>query len=403
MSSEHLQTRRQFLRPTSAAAASGATTAGLSFNVPAQDRHPFISEVSSLHLVKVLEEVGKPARIFKTADDTSVLVLPYGGRVLGLFAAKSARNFYWTNTALDDVKSARAFYAGNQWKNSGGDRTWLAPEVDLFFPKFPQRETYFQQRSLDPGDYKVVETKSGFQLVNDLTVKFSRSGEDVSLKITKGFGTAKNPLRYERGLPLEGLEYAGYTQYTSLELTGNSKRAKERVGLWILVQMPHGGDLLIPTFGRAEPRHIFSTIGTIPPEDLITTDHLIRYRMREKGEHKISVRGVSVCNRVGYIHSDGNRWVLIIRNFVTNPSGEYVDVPWTETDYFGYAVQACNVDSNLGTFSELEYHIPAIGGDTGATQCHDTAQVWAFRGSKQQIGAIAKTLLTPTPWTGEEA
>src|SRR5690348_2487272 len=169
MSSEHLQTRRQFLRQTSAAAAANAMAVGLSLNVQAGDQHPGMNELSSLNLVKILNEVGKPTRVFKTSDGTSVLVLPYGGRVLGLFAAKSDQNFYWTNTALNDVESARAFYAGDQWKNSGGDRTWLAPEVDLFFPKFPQREPYFQQRSLDPGQYKVVETKTGFQLVNDLT------------------------------------------------------------------------------------------------------------------------------------------------------------------------------------------------------------------------------------------
>jgi hypothetical protein len=167
--------------------------------------------------------------------------------------------------------------------------------------------------------------------------------------------------------------------------------------------MPHGGDLLIPTFGRAEPRHIFSTLDTIPPQDLITTERLIRYRMRQKGEHKISVRAVSVCNRIGYLYPSGERWALILRNFVVNPSGEYVDVPWTETDYFGFAVQACNVNSNLGAFSELEYHIPAIGRGTGATRCDDAAQVWAFRGPRTPIELIARTLLTPEPWLGGEA
>jgi hypothetical protein len=396
-----MQTRRQFISQTGAAI--GALTVGLSLGSHADGQPPRMNELSSLNLVRVLNQVGKPTRVFKTSDGTRVLALPYGGRVLGLFAPGSEQNFYWTNTALEQADSAREFYAGDQWKNSGGDRTWLAPEVDLFFPKFPQREPYFQQRSLDPGNYHVVETKNGFELVNPLTVKFSRSGEEISLKITKGFGSAKNPLRYERGLQLEGVDYAGYTQYTALELTGASRNTKERVGLWNLIQMPHGGDLLVPTFGRAEPRHIMSTIGTIPAEDLITTDQLVRYRMRQKGEHKISLRAVSVCNRIGYVHPAGDRWALIVRNLVINPSGEYVDVPWTDTDYFGYAVQACNVNSNLGEFSELEYHIPAIGGDTGAAQCHDAAQVWAFRGTRSQIGAIAKILLTPHPWTEGEA
>ena len=76
---------------------------------------------------------------------------------------------------------------------------------------------------------------------------------------------------------------------------------------------------------------------------------------------QIGLRAVSTANRIGYVSHFGDKWALIIRNFVINPSGEYVDVPWTETDCFGWAVQACNVKSQLGVFSELEYHIPAIG------------------------------------------
>jgi hypothetical protein len=389
-----MQTRREFISKTSAAAS--ALSLGLMLDTSSAAETATNSK--PVDIADVLAKVGKPTKVFKTSEGTSVLVLPYGGRVLGLFARGSQNNFYWTNESLNSVETARAFFASNEWLNTGGDRTWLSPEVDLFFPNFPKLDTYFQQRSLDPGNYQVEEVNGSFQLVNSLKVKLSRSGEELSLKITKGFGEAKNPLRYERGLNLNGLEYAGYTQYTALELVGDNRKTTHQVGLWNLIQMPHGGDLLMPTFGRTETRHIFSTVGTIPPEDLTTTDHLVRYRMRQKGEHKIGVRAVSMTNRIGYLHADGDQWALIIRNLVVNPSGEYIDVPWTETDYLGYAVQACNVDSKLGAFSELEYHIPAIGGGTGAAQCRDAAQVWAFRGSKSQIETVAKILLTPEPW-----
>jgi hypothetical protein len=345
------------------------------------------------NLTQVLKQAGKPTKLFKSTDGSRVLVLPYGGRVLGLFAPGSDQNFYWTHDALASVESARAFYAGDQWHNSGGDRTWLAPEADLFFPNFPKLDKYFQQRSLDPGKYRVVDGKNTFSLVNQLKVNFARLKKEVPLKITKSFGPALNPLRREKGLDLEGIEYAGYTQYTSLAITGSNAPGKTQVGLWNLVQMPHAGDLLIPTFNRSEPRHIFSTIDTIPAADLITSDHLIRYRMRQKGEHKISVRAVSVCGRVGYLHPTEDDWALIVRNFVVNPSGEYVDVPWTETDYFGFAVQACNVNSGLGQFSELEYHIPAVGHGTGRLSCDDEAQVWAFRGPREKIDQISQILL----------
>ncbi len=341
-------------------------------------------------LVNVLEKIGQPTRVFQSPDGTRVLVLPYGGRVLGLFSPKSEENFYWTHSALASPETARAFYASDQWHNSGGDRTWLAPEVDLFFPNFPKLDRYFQQRSLDPGHYRVVEMDGGFKLVNRLTVNLSRLKTNASLRITKSFGPAPNPLRRERGLDLPGLEYAGYTQYTSLELVGRSRAVNAAIGLWNLVQMPHGGDLLIPTYSRSEPRLI---MGAIPPEDLVVDDHLIRYRMRQPGEHKISLRAVATCGRVGYLYPSSNNWCLIIRNFTVNPSGEYVDVPWNDTAYCGFSTQACNVNSGLGQFSELEYHIPAIGQGTGRTLCHDEAQVWAFRGPEPQVSRVCKLLV----------
>ena len=340
-------------------------------------------------LVRVLKQVGKPTRLFLSPDGTRVLVLPYGGRVLGLYSPQSEENFYWTNTALESVQSAQAFYAQDQWHNSGGDRTWLAPEVDLFFPKFPSLKVYYQQRTLDPGNYRVRKSGDTFILVNRLKVQLSRLKKSVALQITKRFGPAPNPLRYERGLSLRGVQYAGYTQFTSLELL--DRHVKAALGLWNLVQMPHGGDLLIPTYSRTEPLRVF---GSIPDQDLAISDHLVRYHMRQTGEHKISLRAVATCGRVGYLRLDGRNSTLIIRNFSVNPAGEYVDAPWKDTGYLGFSTQACNINSGLGQFSELEYHIPAIGHSTGRLRCDDATQVWAFRGSAEKIQSISKILLT---------
>lgn len=312
---------------------------------------------------------------------------------MGLYTPSDDENFYWTNAALESAASAIKFYACKDWHNSGGDRTWLAPEVDFFFPNYPKRDAYLQQRSLDPGQYRIRQLGDGFELKNLMRVLPSRLKKEIKLKSTKRFASAANPLRHERGLAFGGLEYAGYSQYTSLELVGSSRSARTQVGLWNLVQMPHGGDLLIPTFSKTEPHHIFSTIGAIPKQDLAITDHLIKYRMRQNGEHKISIRAATACGRVGYCYRSGKKWSLIIRNFVLNPSGEYVDGPWNEPDYLGFAIQACNVKSGLGAFSELEYHIPAIGRRTGRIRCDDEAQIWAFRGCKQQILEARKLLL----------
>ena len=99
-----------------------------------------------------------------------------------------------------------------------------------------------------------------------------------------------------------------------------------------------------------------------------------------------------MTGRVGYMYPSGDQAALVVRNFAVNPSGEYVDVPWTEPAHRGFAGQTCNVNSALGSFSELEYHVPAIGRGTGPSD--DVSQVWAYRGPLANIQAIARNLLS---------
>lgn len=342
-------------------------------------------------LIEVLNAVGKPTEQVSMPDGTSVLLLPYGGRVLGVFAPGSDENFYWTHSALNSISTAKVFYAGDEWQNSGGDRTWLAPEIDTFFPEFPNRDIYWQPRELDPGRFEATVVDGSVRLRNQLTITLSRSRQDVELAITKWVTPAPNPLRYERHLDLADVEYAGYTLHAILEMLGENARSDAVVGLWNLIQMPHGGDLLVPTCTRTDPRVCF---GDLSPDDLVVGPHLIRYRMRANGEQKITIRAVGTTGRVGYLYATGQKWALVMRNYFINPSGEYVDAPWSEADDLGYATQGCNVNSHLGRFSELEYHSPAIGGKTGNTRCQDAAQVWAYRGTRGQIMTVAHALLS---------
>ena len=343
-------------------------------------------------IVNTLNAVGKPTELYQSPDGTRVLILPHGGRILGLFTSSNSQNFYWTHPALSSLETARSFYESGEWHNSGGDRTWLSPEVDVFFPNFPNLEKYWQPRQLDPGNYDLSIEGGSPRLVNRAKLVFSRLKHEVDLKISKSVAPALNPLRYEPGPWRLEAEYAGYTLRTTLELIEAGTAPPAQVGLWNLVQLPHGGDFLVPTYFRSEPKVYF---GVIPPEALAIGDHLIRYRMRDRGEYKIGIRAVATPGRAGYLYSVNNQSALVIRNFSVNPSGEYVDVPLTETADLGYSVQACTIKSALGSFSELEYHCPAIGKGTGRFRCEDESQIWAFRGRRSTIEEVARKLLSP--------
>jgi hypothetical protein len=228
-------------------------------------------------LIETLKAVGKPTELYETDDGTRLLILPYGGRILGAFAPGSDENFLWTNTALNSIESARAYYASDDWQNSGGDRTWLAPEVDFFFPAYPNIDIagYWQPRALDPGNYEVARTDHGFKLTNRLSIEGFQSKKKADVEITKSVSTALNPLRHDAGIRTGAVEYAGYTLLTSLRILDPNPSHAPLVGLWSLTQMPHRGELFIPTYFKSKPRIYFGMVDA-PADELVIGDHLIR-------------------------------------------------------------------------------------------------------------------------------
>ena len=88
----------------------------------------------------MLKGAGESPRLATNDAGATVMVLPNGGRVLGLFSPESQTNYLWTSDHLHTAGEAREFMAGDRWQNSGGDRTWLGPEIEFFYPKYPRTD-----------------------------------------------------------------------------------------------------------------------------------------------------------------------------------------------------------------------------------------------------------------------
>jgi len=348
----------------------------------------------AMTMVRILRSIGYPVTSLAYPDGSRLLLLPHGARVLGLYTASDDQNFFWTNPALEAAKTARAFLKSDNWHNSGGDRTWISPEIDIFFPNFPKLEVYRVPPQLDPGHYEPVG-RNAVSYSGSCTLSLGRSRQTIRLKILKSWGSAPNPLRYEaKWKSLKSVQYAGYTQRTTLRLVRGSDQQAATGGIWNLLQLPPGGDFLAPTHTRTQPTVYF---GTIPRGDLVTQQHAVRYTMSAQGVQKIGIPASAATGRAGYLYQQGGRWALVVRNFFVDPSGEYVDVPWNRDGQVGdrgIAIQACNVHCDLGRFAEMEYHAPALGGYTGVTCREDVSQVWAFRGPRKLIQMIAHLLVS---------
>jgi len=161
------------------------------------------------------------------------------------------------------------------------------------------------------------------------------------------------------------------------------------------LQLPHGGELFVPTYGTPAPAVQF---GQVAPPDMNVSPGLLRYRMSASGIQKIGLHAHAIAGRAAYLRKLNDETLeLIVHNFNVNPSGEYIDSPWDDPQKEGHCFQACNVfDDNFGHFSEIEHHAPAILFDLTQRTCSDESQVWGFRGPEESIRAIMHQLLGTT-------
>lgn len=292
----------------------------------------------------------------------SFRVLPSSGRLIGLFPPGSEENFLWANP---DVSVAG-------WRNYGGDRTWLAPEIELFIGDLRRvTETYSVPQSLDPGNWKVDGTDR--RLTHSSRLRLFRSSRDAEIRLTKTYGDAANPLSSSV------LSYAGYVQVTTLETDAP-------LAIWNLLQLPRGGVMLVATRGMTQPKVVF---GRLSEGELTVTPELVCWRMAGTGpDTKIGIKAGLLTGRAAYLRScaSGDQADLVVREFAVDPDGEYVDALWEPPHETGWAFQACCVRNGRERFNELEYHAPL-----GCRR--DESRVWGFRGRMQDIVAAASALL----------
>ena len=342
-------------------------------------------------LCRTLERACQPAATLTFDDGSRALVRPESGRVLGLYPSGSEESFFWMNPALARSEHPEDLFEQSGWINPGGDRTWLAPEIKLFIEDLARPwETYAVQRALDPGSWRMASgSESELTLTNDTRVRLHRSGQEVGVRLRKNYHASANPLQ-GTSLANAGLEFAGYTQITTLEQEAVPGCAI-RLGIWNLLQLPSPGVMLVPTSSAVQPRLVF---GTMSEGECQVEPHMVRWEMKAPGTNtKIAMKPQSITGRAGYYReraADGTA-DLVVREFAVDPDGDYVDGLWEPPHETGWAFQACCVRQGGEQFNELEYHAAAPAGPH-----RDESRIWAFRGPANAIADASAILLGPT-------
>ncbi len=320
-------------------------------------------------LVKILSSQNySPLTLYSSAGATLV-ILPFGGRIIGAFAPNSSENALWVNDALFNRNK---FLENPKWKNSGGDRTWLSPERELFISDLsrPPEETYTVPATFDPGNYRVLEqTSNKVVLAVEAEVLSHLLGEKAKVRITKEIEI------------LEASDSLAYRQTTTLKLLTQTK--KLRLGLWSLAQLSAPGKILIGTKHRASFTTYFGEDNTHRVE---VKDHCISFGVTAREAHKIGVKADVLTGKIDYVRElNPDLYLLYSKTIAVDPLGSYVDTPWDNPADTGYVVQCYNDDGTYGNFGELEYHSPAIGGSTHRTEYRDLCTVQLRIAPKSQL------------------
>ncbi|HUV05049.1 MAG TPA: hypothetical protein VMX94_08070 [Armatimonadota bacterium] len=333
-------------------------------------------------LLESLKQAGQQAVVL----DGRIGVLPFGGRIIGL-CPDGETNVLWTNRVLDSADSARAFFASVGWPNSGGDRTWISPEIDTNIGD-PERsgETYDVPRAVDPGAYAVTGSAGdSVTLETDMNVLFRRSGHTVPLHTTKQV----KAMRPAIDIP-DGVSAAGY----ALTMTIKAKAPiPEGVhpAIWNLAQVPGGGRMLFPVRGDLRT-HAF-----IGKPVFQARDGLVETVVQTADNYKFGIHVSCSTGVMLYLRQQGAQSTLVVRKFDVWEDGFYSDVPCDDPGAMGYIQQAYVDNGDLGGFGELEYHSPAIGGPTGREEVTDRSELWAFSGPPQAISEVSEVILSSAP------
>jgi hypothetical protein len=245
---------------------------------------------------------------------------------------------------------------GGGW-NIGGERLWIGPEADWFWTKSGtfDFEQYQVPSHLDPDIWTITRLdENRCQSEIKLLLTCAHSDKNVKLRLHREW----NLLPQEDG-DKDG-QQIGFRMTTELEILEGTPG--QPVDLWSLLQVPVGGQMLMPVCGIAAPRDYFDPTPTTEMESVPGT---FRLRIGSRSMFKIGLSPDQSYGRIAYIRPVGDLRLVLIRHFQVHADLRYCDAPLTDLGNQGDAVQFCNDGGKFGKFGEMEHHSPALICGTG--------------------------------------
>jgi hypothetical protein len=350
------------------------------------------SRITFQQVVDRLEENQIAYGLMTLQEGVTLVISQRGGRILGPFLTRESESLFWINRAFAEAEAFRAFLRSGSW-NLGGDRIWIAPEIQYHVPdRSDFWGSVFWPEQVDPGHYTLEQPRPGeWRLAQEMTLKaYNLAAGQKELHLERRIGKVEDPLRNVSDYQalMEGVLFAGYEQVVTL-----SERKRDDIvsEAWSLTQLNPGGELIIPCTPRVEYTDYYQPIdGELQS---FQTNH-VRLKITGNRQYKVGYKAAHVFGRLAYYHQlDDGRAYLIVRNFFNNPSAPYAEEPDHTPGCRGHSIHVYNDDGNAGGFGELECNAQTIGGETARSSSTDHLVLWLYVGAPRSIQEIGLQLL----------
>jgi len=350
------------------------------------------NEITFQQVVDRLEENSVRYGLIELQAGVTIVISQRGGRIFGPFLTRESGSILWINRAFAEAGAFKSFLRSGNW-NLGGDRIWIAPEIQYHVPdRSDFWGSVFWPAQVDPGNYTLEQLGPGeWRLEQEMTLQaYNLALGQKELHLERRIRQVDDPLRNlgnYQALSAE-VQFAGYEQVVTL-----SERTRDDIvsEAWSLTQLNPGGHLVIPCSPRVEYTDYYK-----PIDGDLQTFHPNHVRLKITGnrQYKVGYKAAHVFGRLAYHnHLADGRAYLIVRNFFNNPSAPYTEEPDHTPGCRGHSIHVYNDAGNAGGFGELECNAQTIGGDTGRSSSTDQLVLWFYLGAPGKIKEIGLHLL----------
>ncbi len=329
-----------------------------------------------------LDENNLEYNVMRLAEDCRLIVSAYGGRIFGPFRGDAESSYSWVNPAFSDRRKFAEMLAERAW-NIGGDRLWIAPELQYNVPDLEDFDgSYSVPDDLDPGFYTLQTEGDGVCVLEEkVSLQVHRTVQRKELEIQRRVSPAVNPV------PEIPVEHFGYYHEIMLREKTHDDVVSEA---WNLLQLNPEGVLYIPVISAVDFTEYYDRFRF--GYQRIYPDY-VRLKIDGCCKYKVGYNASALTGRSGYVCRVGDSYYLLLRDFHVDPAGQYFKSPAGAAAKTGSALHVYNDDGMMGGFAEHECSCLAIGGVTGRKFSYDRIANHYFTGSAAVIKEVAEKLL----------